>query len=311
MTTRDLYYFKTIADAKSVTAAAKKLYIAQPSLSQYIKKLEDSVGLPLFNRTSSGLTLTYAGERYYVMAVKVLKIYENFEFEISDINNLKQGRIQVGITRHLGSIVLPKVLPLYRGLCPNIQVMIHELNTTALETELAAGRLDFAIMHAPPAELQNSSLKYECLGTDPFIIALPPDSPLIEKAQPPENGSRFPVLDLKALADTGIIMVNREQRIRQVTDRLFKKAGISCPVVYELSNLDTILRCVAAGLGATVLPLDYTRVCRTDEPVRFFSIPDRYNACWQLCVTTAKEFYQTKAGELFARLVRENCAPGS
>ena len=305
MNTKDLYYFKTIADTKNITAAAKKLYIAQPSLSQFVKKLEDSVGTPLFNRTSTGLTLTYAGERFYVMAVKMLKIYENFEFEVSDINNLKSGRVTVGITRHLGSIVLPEILPRYQELCPNIEIQINELNSTVLETELLAGHLDFAIMHAPPEEARNSSLRYELLAEDPFLIALPPDSPLAAKAQPAENGEPFPVLDLKELKDESFIMIQRQQRIRQISDQLIKKSGISCRISYELSNLDTVLRCVSAGLGVTILPLAYSRLSRLDEPPLYFSIPAEYGACWHLCVTTAKEFFQTKADELFIRLVRE------
>lgn len=63
MTQRELIYIKTVADEKSISQAAKKLFIAQPSLSQYIKRIEDSLGTPLFNRASTGLTLTYAGEK--------------------------------------------------------------------------------------------------------------------------------------------------------------------------------------------------------------------------------------------------------
>lgn len=307
MNTRDLQYFKTIADMKNITAAAKKLYIAQPSLSQFLKKLEESVGTPLFNRTSSGLTLTYAGERYYVMAVKILKVYENFEFEVSDINNLKLGRINLGITRHLGSIVLPKILPQYHELCPHIEIQIHELDSTTLERELLAGHLDFAIMHAPPEDAQNPSLQYDLLGADAFIIALPPDSPVAAKARPAQDGEAFPVLDLKELADESFIMIHRQQRIRQINEQLLKKAGVHYQIAYELSNLDTVLRCVSAGLGVTILPYEYSKLYQIDNPPLYFSIPNEYKACWYLCVTTAKEFFQTKADELFIRLLREMC----
>lgn len=70
MTSKELLYVKTVADEKNISRAAKKLFIAQPSLSQSIQRIEDSVGLPLFNRTAGGLTLTFAGERYYHMASK-------------------------------------------------------------------------------------------------------------------------------------------------------------------------------------------------------------------------------------------------
>ena len=89
MTSRELEYIKTVADEKSISAAARKLYIAQPSLSQSLQRIEENLGAHLFNRTPSGLTLTYAGKRCYQMACQVLKIYSDFETEISDIKQLK------------------------------------------------------------------------------------------------------------------------------------------------------------------------------------------------------------------------------
>ena len=95
MTTKDLLYVKTVADEHNISKAAKKLFMAQPSLSQSIQRIEESIGMPLFHRTTTGLTLTFAGERYYHMAVQVLKMYEDFQLEISDINNLKTGHIHI------------------------------------------------------------------------------------------------------------------------------------------------------------------------------------------------------------------------
>ena len=89
MTSRELEYIKTVADEKASPLTARKLYIAQPSLSQSLQRIEENLGAKLFNRTPSGLTLTYAGERCYQMACQVLKIYSDFEAEISDINQVK------------------------------------------------------------------------------------------------------------------------------------------------------------------------------------------------------------------------------
>lgn len=116
MTTKELLYVKIVADEHNISKAAKKLFMAQPSLSQSIQRIEESIGMPLFHRTTTGLTLTFAGERYYHMAVQVLKMYEDFQLEISDINNLKTGHIHIGITNHLGTLVLPRVLPAYKNI---------------------------------------------------------------------------------------------------------------------------------------------------------------------------------------------------
>ena len=72
MTTKELLYVKTVADEHNISKAAKKLFMAQPSLSQSIQRIEESIGMPLFHRTTTGLTLTFAGERYYHMAAQVV-----------------------------------------------------------------------------------------------------------------------------------------------------------------------------------------------------------------------------------------------
>lgn len=83
------------------------------------------------------------------MATQILKMYQDFETEVSDINNLKTGRIHVGITNHLGTIVLSRVLPLFHSLCPNVEVYVSEENSCVLDQKILSGELDFAVMHAP------------------------------------------------------------------------------------------------------------------------------------------------------------------
>ena len=113
MTSKELLYVKTVADEKNISRAAKKLFMAQPSLSQSIQRIEESVGTPLFNRTSSGLTLTFAGERYYHMATQVLKMFEDFELEFS-LTKLKPKELSTGQAQRIGLIrallLRPKLL---------------------------------------------------------------------------------------------------------------------------------------------------------------------------------------------------------
>ena len=113
MTTRELLYIKTIADERSLTRAAQKLYVTQPSLSHCVAVLEQQLGTKLFRRTSGGLLLTYAGEKYYRMACEVLRVYHAFEAEISDESALARGRVTFGITNYLATDHLPRMLPAF------------------------------------------------------------------------------------------------------------------------------------------------------------------------------------------------------
>ena len=238
MTSKELLYVKTIAEEKSISQAAKLLFIAQPSLSQALSRIEDNLGTPLFTRTTGGLNLTYAGERYYQTACRILKIYENLEGEISDINGLRTGRIRMGITNHLGTVVLPKILPPFRRQCPFIELEILEETTDKLENRLLSGQLDFALMHAPKED-SHPFLNYEFLANDPFVIAMAPNHPLASQAEELE-GYIHPVLDPRLLRNEPFIMLHKGQRIRHITDSILKKARIEPKIALTLKKMDQV-----------------------------------------------------------------------
>ena len=166
MTTRELLYIKTIADEKSMTRAAQKLFVTQPSLSHCVMTLEQQLGTRLFTRTAGGLVLTYAGEKYYRMACEVLRVYAAFESEINEERALSQGRVTVGITNYLATAHLPRMLPAFHREHPGIEVRICEETTDQVERSLLSGRLDFAILHTGPDDglTGNPSLDFEALG---------------------------------------------------------------------------------------------------------------------------------------------------
>lgn len=308
MTTKELLYVKTVADEKNISRAAKKLFIAQPSLSQSIQRIEESVGTELFNRTSGGLTLTFSGERYYHMAVQVLKLYQDFEMEISDINNLKTGRIHLGTTNHLGTLVLPKVLPRFHDLCANIELNISEENTTLLEQMLLSGELDFALMHAPSDPAQHPQFYYDIMKRDPFVLAIAPDHPLTALAEPRE-GYPYPFLDVRLAAKEPFLMLHTSQRIRQITDDVLRRAGITRPrIAMTLRNFETTQLLAAKGMGLALVPLEYSRISPSDFQPSLFCIDEKYHAYWDTCIATLKDGFLSKADQLFIRIAKEELA---
>ena len=304
MTQKELLYVKTIADEKSISQASKILFIAQPSLSQALQRIEETLGTPLFSRTSTGLTLTFAGERYYEMAVQVLRMYQDFEIEISDINNLKTGRIHLGTTNHLGTLVLPQILPRFYDICPYIELYITEDNSQTLDKKLLTRKLDFTIMHALKENL-SPQIDYELLAKDPFIIALAPGHPMLARAIK-KPGYVYPVLDLKLLKNQPLIMLPKEQRIRQVCDAVLAKAGIRQPNIrLTLKNYNTAQQLAAQGVGITIVPQQYAGIVSSDCQAAFCSIDTAYGAAWDMCIATLKNSFLSKADLLFMRITRE------
>jgi len=308
MTSRELLYVKTIADEKSITKAAQKLYLTQPSLSHCVSSLEKQLGTRLFRRTSGGLVLTYAGEKYYRMACEVLRVYAAFESEISEESELLRGRITLGITNYLGCDLLPRMLPRFHREHPGIELRIIEETTDELEKSLLSGRLDFAIMHtgAGDGASEDPGLAHEVLRRDPFLLVAPPDHPYADHAIRRE-GAQEPELDPALLEGEPFLMVSRGQRIRHVSDRILAQAGIAPQIVFTSRNFETLRRLCAEGMGYTFIPRHYIGLLGGDayRPA-CYAIPKRYNAFWELSVVTLKDAYLSRAAKAFLRSFKES-----
>lgn len=308
MTSRELLYVKTVAQAGTISKAAQQLFVAQPSLSQSIQRIEEALGVQLFNRTASGLTLTYAGERYCQMASQILKIYGDFEAEVSEISNLKTGRVHLGITNHLGVVVMSQILPEFHQLYPGIQVSVSEENTATLEQKLLTGELDFAIMHAPAPTNSQPLIQYDALKDDPFVIVLSRDHPLNARAVKDPHAP-YPVLDLALLREEPFIMLHRQQRIRQIADAALKRAGLAQPkVLLTLRNYETAQALAARGLGITLLPAEYAALNQARFLSSLLSVPLQYGAKWSMCVSTLKGGFLSRADQMFIQMVKKRFA---
>jgi DNA-binding transcriptional LysR family regulator len=304
MTHKELLYIKTIAEEKSISKAAKKLYISQPSLSQAVQRIEETLGTFLFKRTNNGLLLTLSGEKYYQMAITILKVYDNFQMEISDINNMKTGRINIGITTHLGTYVLPLVIPEFKKLCPFIDIYIIEKNSTELEKSLLSGEVDFAIMHQPK-KLNCSQISYFPLVEDPFLLAMSPNHPLTKYGQINPD-YEYPKIDFKLVCNEPFIMLNKEQRIRHVSDKIFENSKIEPIITLTVKNFETARRLSAQGVGLTFIPLQYSKISASEFPPAYFFIDDKYEANWTMCIATMKNVFLSKADTLFLQIIKSN-----
>ena len=301
MTTRELLYIKTIADEKSMTRAAQKLYVTQPSLSHCVMTIERTLGTPLFKRTSAGLLLTYAGEKYYRMACEVLRVYSAFESEIAEESELASGRITIGITNYLATDMLPRMLPEFNKKYPGIELRVIEETTGEMEKSLLSGRLDFAIMHTGEEDGagSNPALSCEILSRDPFLIAAPTDTPYCEQAQI-VDGLPYPVLDPALLAGESFLLVKHGQRIRQISDRILAAAGVTPTIVLSSRNYEMLRRLAAEGMGYTLIPLQYAGILGGSEyQPQYFMIPQKYQAYWELSVVTLRDAYLSKAAKAF------------
>ena len=307
MNDRELLYIKTIAELHNISKASEKLFVSQPSLSKCLSNVENVIGTKLFKRTTEGLIPTLAGESYYKMACEILKRYNDFQVEISDINSLQKGSITIGTTMYLGSCILPIVLPLFKKSCPNIEVNVLEMNSTVLKKSLLSGMLDFAFMHTMYGENSSTddSLSFYPLLREPFLLVTKKDHPLSRYGKYISH-SPYKRMDLTIFSGEPFVLLNRKKKIGQISGNILGLANISPPVVLTTDNYVTAKRLASVGIGSTFLPQYYMKLFRDDYPSDCFSLDPKLKPYWVLGIGIKKGSYVSKASRILIKIAEEN-----
>ncbi len=301
MNDRELLYITTIAEHLSISKAAQVLFISQPSLTQILQSVENKLNKKLFDRTKKGLLLTKEGEEYVKAALKIQKIYRDMEIEIGYINNLIKGRIIIGVTPYLGTMILPEVLTKFNFKFPNVYVELIEGNSTQLEEMIMSGKIDLAIMHQP---ITTKNLFLEIVAKDDFILAISKENKVIK-----ENQS-IDIANKEMIENLPMIMVSADQRIGQIALNILKNIDVNPNIVYTTKNFDTARNLAAVDLGITLLPKSYVKYFDSKRHPIYLKLPKEWGASWDLCIAFFNSNNISKVcgafSEIFKEYVKEN-----
>lgn len=239
----NLKYFVMVAEEGNITRVAEKEHISQQSLSNHIKKMEDVLAVKLFDRTG-GLSLTYAGERYYNYAAEVLRLTNEVESELSDLKDTKQGTLRIGISYTRGSAFLPKILPSFCKKYPHVNLVIMENNSQVLEDYLQRGHIDLYI--ATDLKKRASIEKVDLCHEKLYLVVpkefLGTDVPdIFTKEESIENFKNY-----------NFLMLTKANRIRKTVDEYLEITGQSINIALETENIETLYQLVCKGMGITV-----------------------------------------------------------
>lgn len=299
MTQKDLIYIKTIADEGGISPAAKKLFLSQPSLSQSVKRIEDSLGVALFNRTPRGLVLTHEGLEYYQMATRILSIYSSFAEGLKDMKDLKTGSFSMGTSPHQGLRLLPKFLANFHLKYPGIEIKIKEGSADDLEEALLKGTIDFALMRDLYPGGTSRSFTSKGLFRVSFLILLPPGHPAGKHAVSSSQKS-IPTLDPKWLMEENFLLSDPSQRLRDMVLEILRKAGITDPKSnYSSIYTETLAILAAAGQGVALLPSEYYSPGSLSPAPDCYLIPEEYGAFWNNSLVTLKDASLPRAASVF------------
>jgi LysR family hydrogen peroxide-inducible transcriptional activator len=261
MELHQLRYVLAVARTRNFSRAAEECHVAQPSLSQQIKKLEIELGERLFDRLKRETKLTSHGETFLTRAVRILEEVDAAKREANDAQNLLRGTLTIGVLPTIAPYLLPKVMAQFTKKFPGVKIVVQEDITARLLKLALDYEIDFALVSPPiPAE----RLEVRVLFSEELLLALPPGHPLTRKRH-------------VALADLEgeQLMVMKEghclgEQVLGFCDRRDVKPRIS----FRSSQLETIQALVSSGLGLSLVPAMAARSkCKGLPEYRSFRAP--------------------------------------
>lgn len=275
MTLTELRYVVTLAREKHFGRAAERCHVSQPTLSVAVKKLEEELGIPLFERSKSSIRVTETGQRIIEQAQRVLDQVGQIRDMAQDGKNQLNSPLKVGAIYTIGPYLFPHLLPQLRRAAPEMPLYIEENYTASLRQKLRHSELDAIIVALPFEEPEVVTLP---LYDEPFVVLLPAGHPLAKEDKlTPEQLAREQLLLL------GPGHCFRDQVLEScppLVEAVTRQSTTDKPaLVTEGSSLETIRHMVASGLGITVLPLSAATAMQYSQDilaVRPFAAPVPY-----------------------------------
>lgn len=243
MELRQLRYLVALADERHFTRAAARCHVAQPALSQQIGKLEQELGVALFDRTTRSVTLTEAGGLLAVRARRVLAELDDAAAELQELTGLHAGRVTIGVTQTPGPLDLPRLLARFHARFPQVELVVREGLSTALAQRLRDDALDLAFLSlVEPDDVRGLELTE--LARERLVVALPAAHRLAGRR-------RLTIADLR---DEEQVSFSPGATIREAVRRAALDAGFEPAIAFETGEVARARAFVAAGLGVAVLP---------------------------------------------------------
>ncbi len=262
MTLTELKYIVALARERHFGRAAEACFVSQPTLSVAIRKLEEELGVRLFERGGPEVGVTQVGQQVVEQAQRVLEQANALREIAEQGRDPLAGALRVGVIYTIGPYLLPKLMPQMIASAPKMPLLLQENFTVRLLELLRNGEIDVAILAEPFPE---QGLVTQAVYDEPFVVALP-----AQHAWARRKAIASTELKEQTMLLLGAGHCFRDQ-VLEVCPELsrFSQASAGIQKTFEGSSLETIRHMVAAGIGITVLPRTACAVPRPDDPLRY------------------------------------------
>lgn len=263
MNAKQYKYVLTLAQEGSFSKAADVLNITQPSLSQYIKKIEKQIGLELFDRTNGDLRLTDAGRVYVETARKVLDLEHQMDGKLTDLRSYKAGSIIIGAAPYRAASMLPIIASSFQKLYPGMHLAVIEGTTSELADGMEHGEYDLCLTMLP---VDSGLFSYEKVLEEELVLAVPASYQTL----PCIPGSKRECVDIEALNNKRLVMLTNGQFMQNQLNSLILSHHLNVTPAAVVKSLEAQIEFVKAGIGMALMPSGIERFCSHHE-VKLYS----------------------------------------
>jgi DNA-binding transcriptional LysR family regulator len=246
---KQFQYISKVAELQNITLAAKELYVSQPSLSNYIKKVETNIGVKIFDRNTTPISLTEVGKKYVETGGRILEIYQKLLDEISVLSKSEVGRLTIGISRSRAAYMLPAVLPEFYDLYPGVKVETIEAKSEYLKEYVLRSKVDFAILPIYSGQNQyGDEFDKETIYNEQLYL-ISGNSLFAHDYEPFQVIEEFSNFD-----DMKFVLLEKGHGIRYAVDKIFEDHKFIPKIMMKTTSNETAYRLSVMGHGVAIVP---------------------------------------------------------
>lgn len=298
MTLTELRYVVAVAQQRHFGQAARSCFVSQPTLSVAVKRLEDELGVPLFERSRSEITLTPIGERIVYQAQRVLAEAETIRELAKTGRNELSGPLRIGAIYTVAPYLLPQLIPLMSKLAPEIPLLVEENYAAVLSDKLRRGDLDLAVVALP---FEEPGILTQPIYEEPFVVLLPADHKLSRK-----KGIALQELEKETVLLPGLNHCMREH-VLQFCPNCYAatKEKAALQKTLDGASLETIRMMVTGGVGISIVPCTAAGPDRTPAHLLATRPFSDINPSRNVALAWRSSFPRTKVIEVVKRAIAD------
>ena len=287
---KELDHFINIVRYGGFSRAAENIYISQPTLSKSIKKLESTLKVELFERSTRKLVLTDAGKIVYEQAQEIIGATNQLTTLLDNLALIPEGKIKFGVPPLIGALFFPEIAGAFAAEYPNVKLELVEHGAKKIETLIDEGEVEIGIVVSPTVKNKFNEFPFK---KEYFKVFLHANHKFAHRK----------TLTLEDLKQENFILFNQEFALHDLIIRHCQNAGFQPHITYESSQWDLITELVNAELGITILPVSvYSKI--NNQNIKMIPLEDP--PVWQLNIITKKNSYHSYSVKALLNFLIDN-----